>query len=107
MSTPDYWSALRSLRPSAGWVAVSGAITEWYGADPQPSEEEIAAELARLNAEWQATEYQRLRAAEYPRIDALIVALWEAQVEGRPSDASAIQAIREAVKAKYPKPVQP
>lgn len=107
MSAPDFWSALRSLRPSAGWVVMKGAITEWYGADPQPSDDEIAAELARLTAEWSATEYQRQRAAEYPRIDALIVALWESEVENRPNDALALQAVREAIKAKYPKPVQP
>jgi hypothetical protein len=105
MNAPDYWSALRSLRPSAGWVAVSNVITEWYGADPQPTDDEVAAELARLTAEWNATKYQRLRAAEYPRMDSLIVALWEAEIEGRPADAATLQAIREAVKAKYPKPV--
>lgn len=105
MSRPlDYWSALRSLRPSAGWVAVAGVVTEWYGADPQPSDDEIAAELARLTAERNATEYQRLRAAEYPRIDQLIVALWESSVEGRPASAAELQALREAVKQKYPKP---
>lgn len=106
MSAPDYWSALRSLRPSAGWVAVAGAITEWYGDDAQPTDAEIAAELVRLTDIWSATEYQRQRAAEYPRIDELLVALWEAEIEGRPADAATLQAIREAIKAKYPKPVQ-
>jgi len=107
MSAPDYWSALRSLRPSAGWVIVSGEIAEWYGDDAQPTETEIATELARLTDAWNATEYQRQRAAEYPRIDQLLVALWESMIEGRPADAATLQAAREAIKAKYPKPVQP
>jgi hypothetical protein len=104
MKIPDYWSALRSLRPSAGWVAVAGVITEWHGADSQPSEAEIAAELARLTAEYEAQDYARKRQAEYPRIDQLIVALWESSVEGRPASAAELQALREAIKQKYPKP---
>lgn len=36
--------------------------------------------------------------------EAMVVALWEKLIENRPEAAAALQAIREDVKAKYPKP---
>lgn len=44
------------------------------------------------------------RAADYPPLDALVVALWEKQVEGRDAAADDLQARRAAVKAAWPKP---
>lgn len=44
------------------------------------------------------------RQKEYPRTDELVVALWERLVEGRPEASEALQAKREAIKQKYPKP---
>lgn len=44
-----------------------------------------------------------LRAAEYPPIDALIVAMWEQIVEDRPDAAAALEVERQAIKTKYPK----
>lgn len=48
--------------------------------------------------------YAELRAKEYPATDALVIALWERIVEGRPEASEALQAQRAATKAKYPKP---
>lgn len=52
--------------------------------------------------------YAELRRAEYDRrgvtAEAMIVALWERIVEGRPAASDALQAARTAVKAAYPKP---
>lgn len=48
--------------------------------------------------------YAELRAREYPSTEALVVALWEREVEGRPEAAERLQEQRSAVKAKYPKP---
>jgi len=48
--------------------------------------------------------YEDLRRAEYPSPDELIVALWEQVIEGRPESAAILQAKREAVKIKFPKP---
>lgn len=62
------------------------------------------AEVARLEAEHNATQYQRDRAAEYPSIDALVVALWEGVVEERMSAVTALEAIRQEIKSRYPKP---
>ncbi len=61
-------------------------------------------EVARLQAEQDATQYQRDRQAEYPSIDELIVALWEGVVEERMASVTALEGLRQAVKTKYPKP---
>ena len=61
------------------------------------------AEVARLEAEHAATQYQRDRAAEYPSIEALVVALWEGVVEERMAAVTQLETLRQAVKAKYPK----
>lgn len=60
------------------------------------------AEVARLEAEHAATQYQRDRKAEYPAIEELIVALAEFQ-EGRPEMWYEVTRKRTEVKAKYPK----
>ena len=64
----------------------------------------IEIELARLEAEHAATQYQRDRAAEYPSIEELVVALWESVVEERMSAVTALEVIRQEIKTKYPKP---
>lgn len=51
--------------------------------------------------------YAELRAREYPPVEALVVALWERDVEGRPEAAAKLQEQREAIKRKYPAPVLP
>jgi len=61
------------------------------------------AEVARLEAEHTDTQYQRDRAAEYPSIESLVVALWEGVVEERMAAVTQLETLRQAVKAKYPK----
>jgi len=63
----------------------------------------VDVETARLQVEQDATKYQRDRAAEYPSLDELIVALWEGVVEERMASVTALEAARQAVKTKYPK----
>ena len=107
MSAPSSFDAIRSLCPTAEWAWVGSEYSglEWYSSDvPKPSEAEIEAERLRLHALWEAQDYARKRAEEYPGLDQLIVALWEAQIEGRATTAQEIQALREAIKQKYPKP---
>ena len=79
-------------------------IREWNSATPQPTETEIETAEAEWQAEQDATQYQRDRAAEYPSIDELIVALWEGVVEERMASVTALEGLRQAVKTKYPKP---
>ena len=78
-------------------------ISEWYSAQPQPSEAEIEVAHAEWQAEQDATKYQRDRAAEYPSLDELTVALWEGVVEERMASVTQLEALRQAVKLKYPK----
>ena len=48
--------------------------------------------------------YAENREREYPLLDDLIVALWEGVVEERMASVTALEALRQAVKTKYPKP---
>ena len=97
--TFDTSHALQSLRPGAEWV-IRGDDLEWLDqTQTQPTDAEIQAEITRLQADYEAKEYQRSRAAEYPAIGDQLDALWKG--------GDAAQAMLEqvqAVKAKYPKP---
>lgn len=60
--------AIVSLRPFAKWV-LQGEEVQWLDTEQtQPTDAEIAAEVARLQAAYDATEYQRQRAQAYPTI---------------------------------------
>jgi hypothetical protein len=92
-------NALQSLRPGAQWV-LRGDDLEWLDAEQtQPTEAEITAEVARLQAVYEANEYQRKRAAEYPPITDYI----DGVVKGDQAQIDAYIAACLAVKAKYPK----
>ena len=79
-------------------------IESWNSASPQPSVDDIEAAHAEWQAEQDATQYQRDRKAEYPSMDELVVALWEAVIEERMASSIDLQGKRTAVKDKYPKP---
>ena len=97
-------NALRSLRPNAEWT-MYGDVLEWHDTkQSQPSQSEIDEEIVRLQAEYDAQDYARNRQAEYPSINDLIVALWENVVEERASAVVSLEADRQAIKTKYPKP---
>ena len=92
--------ALRSLVPKAdfSWVGGDYSGLSWNDKREKPTEEEIDAEVIRLQAEYDSQEYARKRLAEYPSIESLVVGLYDTD------DKSAIEAKRAEVKAKYPKP---
>jgi len=75
-----------------------------HGDQEKPTQEFLESELARLQSEYDAQDYARNRQAEYPSINDLIVALWENVVEERASAVISLEADRQAVKTKYPKP---
>ena len=79
-------------------------IDQWNSELPQPSVDDIEEAHAEWQAEQDATKYQRDRKAEYPTLDELVVALWEGVVEERMASITALEAVRQAVKTKYPKP---
>ena len=100
--------ALHNLKPGATW-ALNGTDYEglqwldppvYEGGQKKPTQAEVEAEVARLQKEWEDTEYQRLRATEYPDVKEYLDGL----VKG---DAEQMQAYIDqclAVKTKYPKP---
>jgi hypothetical protein len=91
-------NAILSLSPGAE-VVVRGEEVEWINPSVAPvTEAQIATELARLQADYEAKQYQRNRAGEYPAIGDQLDALFHAGVFPEEM-AEKIQ----AVKNKYPK----
>lgn len=97
----DITHALLSLRPGAAWSCgdTYESLVWMDEVQTKPSQEEVEAEVTRLQTEWDRNEYQRLRAKEYPQ--------WEEQMDilyhqGYDGWKAAIQ----AVKDKYPKPIE-
>lgn len=95
--------ALFQIRPNAKWNLYGDSYDglEWLDeTQTKPTEAEVLAEVARLESEWNATEYQRLRAAEYPPIANYL----DGVVKGDQAQIDKYIADCLAVKAKYPKP---
>ena len=61
--------AIRSLAPNAEWGLTNETLT-WVrmNGDDEPSSDDIAAEVTRLQALYDAKAYQRTRAVAYPEI---------------------------------------
>ena len=91
-------NALTSLRPGAQWV-LRGDDLEWLDTEQvQPTEAEITAEVARLQAEYDNNEYQRQRAQAYPSIADQLDLIYHEGLDAWKETIS-------AVKAEYPKGV--
>ena len=96
-------NAIRNTHPNVITI-ING---DCFDADGNPvaiTQSLIDDEVARLQAEQDATQYQRDRQAEYPSMDEIVVALWEAVIEERMASSIDLQSKRTAVKDKYPKP---
>lgn len=95
--------AIRSLRPTASFSVIDEDYSQvtWYSSDiDMPTEAEVMAEVARLQAEYEAKQYQRDRAKSYPSIqEQLDMQYWDA-INGTTTWQDAIN----AVKAQFPKP---
>ena len=100
--------ALFSLRPGAEWNLIGDDYEglEWLeppvyeGGQSKPTKEDLEEECARLQQEWENTEYQRSREREYPDFKEYL----DGVVKG---DQEQIQAYIDkclAVKSKYPRP---
>tara|TARA_Y100001938_G_scaffold149909_1_gene238661 strand:- start:27456 stop:27752 length:297 start_codon:yes stop_codon:yes gene_type:complete len=92
--------ALLSLVPGAEWVTDGEKVTQWLSPDiDQPTQSEIDAEVARLQAEYDLQEYARSRQSAYPPIGDQLDSLFHAGVF--PEEMAAqLQAVKDA----YPKP---
>ena len=96
----DYTNAILSLRPGAVWCLNGDSYDDLDWKDKRqakPTKEELDAEIARLQAEYDNNEYQRQRAQAYPsmadQLDLIYhegIDAWKAQIA--------------AVKQEYPKP---
>ena len=64
--------------------------------DPKPTEKEVNAAIASLQAEYDAQDYARKRMAEYPTIEEAVHAILD-------DTLTELQIKRQAVKEKYPK----
>lgn len=95
----DILKALTSLRPNAEWVLNGDAYDglDWKDhSQVKPTEAEINAEVARLQAEYDATQYQRDRASAYPSIqEQLDMQYWDA-INGTTTWQDAINAVKTA-----------
>jgi hypothetical protein len=102
-------TALSSLAPNKKWQIVGDQTYKnivWFEDDfVPPTEEEVYAELQRLNDEWNSKEYSRIRESMYPSEKDLVIALWEMIVENRPEAVNYLQENREIVKNQITKEV--
>lgn len=101
--TFDFSHALASLRPGTQWVFRGDTYDgiEWLDEIQElPTEEELTAEVQRLQSEYDALDYQRKRAAEYPDFRDYLDGL----VKGDQAQIDKYVADCLAVKEKYPKP---
>ena len=98
---PTKFESLRALAPNSKFVTDGdGTIlnSKLKNGDSLPTEEAIQTKLATMISDWEAQEYARNRASEYPSLLELTVALYDTD------DKSAVEAKRASVKLKYPKP---
>jgi hypothetical protein len=95
--------AISSLAPGASFIIDKETIliSSWHSVDAtQPTEAEIATEVTRLQAEYDAQAYARDRADAYPSLtDQADMAYWDRQ-NGTTTLDDAITAVKEA----HPKP---
>jgi len=96
--------AIYNLYPNVVSIDDTAGAMDKDGNQVPVVQSDYEAEIARLQAEQDATQYQRDRQAEYPSIDELVVAMWEGVVEERMASVTALEGLRQAVKAKHPKP---
>jgi hypothetical protein len=90
--------AIKSLHPTAQFVLKGGELT-WQSEDiTEPTDAEITAEQTRLQAEYDAKDWERNRQSEYPSLLDCIHALLDGG-----DTLTDLQTARQAVKDKYPK----
>jgi len=95
--------AIKSLTPNAEFVMVNDVITEWHSDDiTQPTDEAIATEQARLQAEYDANQYQRDRV--YPQLGEQFDKLWHDINNGTLDNTGEFFTALKEVKDNNPKP---
>ena len=94
-------SAIRELAPDAMFdTNRSGEIVKWRSSDiPQPSESDIDSKVAEYKIKYDAQEYARNRAADYPSSGDQLDMMYKDNKNSTTTHADAV----EAVKTKWPK----
>jgi len=95
----DKFSAIVSLRPNCGFAIDEDGTLSWSELNTQerPTDAEIDAEIVRLQADYDAKDYQRKRQQAYPSYADLFELLYHGGYD-------AWKAAIDAVKQEYPKP---
>ena len=89
--------ALAKLRPNAKWTMRGDDITWEDESQTQPTEQELVAKTAELQAEYEANQYQRDRSVAYPSIADQLDKIYHSGIDAWKADIK-------AVKDKFPKP---
>ena len=98
INTIDTVDALQSLKPKAEWVMHGDVLTWMDDVQTEPTQEEIDAEVIRLQAEYDSQDYARKRKAEYDQLNQ-----FEMQFDDkRDGTTTWVDKINE-IKARYPK----
>jgi hypothetical protein len=99
--------ALQSLKPGALWRILGESSyenLEWVDEQQtKPTKKQVLDEVTRLQLEYQAKEYQRQRALEYPGLGDQLDMLWHAIDAGTLNKTSDFYKTIKAVKDAYPK----
>jgi hypothetical protein len=99
----DKIKAIQSLRPSAEWTMVGDELN-WLDSNTTcPTEEEIQTELTRLQAEYDANQYQRDRAKQYKPVTDQLDMLWHAIDTGTLDKTCDFYTVNKTVKDNNPK----
>ena len=99
MLKPTYIDAIISLDPNAKCIYQNENLSTLVWEDGNPNnitEKQITDKHAELMTKYNAQEYARKRQAEYPSIEECVHAILD-------DDLDNLQALRQAVKEKYPK----
>tara|TARA_R100000234_G_C4900900_1_gene135564 strand:- start:50 stop:337 length:288 start_codon:yes stop_codon:yes gene_type:complete len=88
--------AINILNPNAKATLKADGTLVWHENPTNITDEQISTKLAELQADYDAKEYQRKREKEYPSLQDCIHAILD-------DDLDNLQALRQAVKEKYPK----
>jgi len=103
---PVLFDAILSLRPNAKFATYGEdySTVVWFeGENNKPTLQEVTTELARLNSEYNLSEYQRLRLPKYPTVNEQLDMLWHAIDNGTLNKTSDFYTAIKAVKDAHPK----
>ena len=91
---PNTYDAIMAINPSAV-INIQDGVIEWQDT-PVISDADIQAKLSELQAEYDANQYQRDRAEEYPDIGDQLDMQYHDKKDGTTTWEDAVQAVKDA-----------